>query len=80
MHTRTNNVICSMWNLAAKAKILASQHFSNLYRITFPQHGIFFQNNSLIAPFKRHSSPHHAYVALITHQVFKFSVRICAAL
>jgi len=34
-----------MWKLAAKAKILASQHFANLHRIEFPLHSIFFQNN-----------------------------------
>ena len=50
-----------MWNLAAEAKILASQHPANLgpwvHRplqivasspgIEFPLHSIFFQNNSL---------------------------------
>jgi len=36
----------SVWNLAAKAKILASHHFANLHRIKFPLNGIFFQNNS----------------------------------
>jgi len=36
----------SMWDLAAKAKILASQHFANLHRIKFPLHSMFFQNNS----------------------------------
>jgi len=35
-----------MWNLAAKAKILASQHFDNLHRIIFSLHSIFLQNNS----------------------------------
>jgi len=35
-----------MWNLAAKAKMLASQHFANLHRIKFPLHNIFFQNNT----------------------------------
>jgi len=35
-----------MRNLAAKAKILASQHFAYLHRIKFPLHSIFFQNNS----------------------------------
>jgi len=35
-----------MWYSAAKAKILASQHFANLHRIRFPLHSIFFQNNS----------------------------------
>ena len=35
-----------MWNLAAKAKMLASQHFAYLHRIKFPLHNIFFQNNT----------------------------------
>jgi len=35
-----------MWYLAAKAKILASQHFDSLHKIKFPLHSIFFQNNS----------------------------------
>jgi len=35
-----------MWYLAAKAKILAPQHFASLHRIRFPLHSIFFQNNS----------------------------------
>ena len=30
-----------MWNWAAKAKILASQHFANLHRMKFPQHSVF---------------------------------------
>ena len=32
-----------MWYLAAKAKILASQHFASLHTIRFPLHSIFFQ-------------------------------------
>ena len=35
-----------MWNLAARAKALASQHFANLHRIKFQLHSIFFENNS----------------------------------
>ena len=37
-----------MWYLAAKAKILASQHLANLHKIKFPLHNIFFQNNSFL--------------------------------
>ena len=36
----------SRWNSAARAKILASQHFASLHRTILPLHNIFFQNNS----------------------------------
>jgi len=36
----------SVWYVAAKANILASQHFANLHRIKLPLHSIFFQYSS----------------------------------
>ena len=47
-----------MWNLAAKAKILASQHSANLHRIKLPLRSIFFQNNSFFTDNKMATGTH----------------------